>query len=162
MQRDVGARLNRSCLLSAPPLRGKVVSQVMLPNMVFGLWIVLGLSKWAKDPFGQSRTVAPQVDALDEEWWLKGRCILLLVNRQGWKVALGSRADWTCENAPNLGTVILWRLWYFVGIGRTRVGASSLFPKYCCSLTKQVRLWSVVCSACKCSISLDWIKRFPR
>jgi len=43
------------------------VSQVILPNVVFGLWIVIGLSKWAKAPFGQSRTVAPQVVALDEE-----------------------------------------------------------------------------------------------
>jgi len=39
----------------------------MLPNVVFGLWIVLGLSKWAKDPFGRSGTVAPQVVALDKE-----------------------------------------------------------------------------------------------
>jgi len=29
----------------------KGVTQVMLPNMVFGLWIVLGLSKRVKDPF---------------------------------------------------------------------------------------------------------------
>jgi len=39
----------------------------MLPNVVFELWIVLGLSKWAKGPFGRSRTVAPQVVAPVEE-----------------------------------------------------------------------------------------------
>jgi len=39
----------------------------MLPNVVCGLWIVLGLSKWAKTPFGRSRTIAPQVVALGEE-----------------------------------------------------------------------------------------------
>jgi len=43
------------------------VLQVSLPNVVFELWIVLGLSKWAKDPFGRSRTVAHQVVALDKE-----------------------------------------------------------------------------------------------
>jgi len=49
-------RLNRSRSLCAPPLWERGVSQVMLPNMVFELWIVLGLSKWDKGPFGQSRT----------------------------------------------------------------------------------------------------------
>ena len=42
--------LNRSCLLHAPPSRGRGVSQVMLSNVVFGLGIVLGLSRWAKTP----------------------------------------------------------------------------------------------------------------
>jgi hypothetical protein len=60
-------RLNQSLSFRAPPLRRRGVSQVTLPNVVFGLWIVLGLSKWAKDPFGRSITVAPQVVALDEE-----------------------------------------------------------------------------------------------
>ena len=32
------------------------VPQVRLPNVVFGLQIVLGLSKWAKSPFGRFRT----------------------------------------------------------------------------------------------------------
>jgi len=60
VERDVGARLNRSRLLHAPPSRGRVVSQVILPNVAFGLQIILGLSKWAKDPFGRSRIVAPK------------------------------------------------------------------------------------------------------
>jgi hypothetical protein len=58
---------NGGSLARAPPSRGRGVSQVMLPNVVLGLFIVLGLSKWAKCPFGRSRTVAPQVVALDEE-----------------------------------------------------------------------------------------------
>jgi len=52
MQRDVGARLNRSRLLLAPPSRERGVSQAGLPNMVFGLQIILGLSKWVKNLFG--------------------------------------------------------------------------------------------------------------
>ena len=67
VQRDVGARLNRSCWLRAPPSGGRGAPQVRLPNVVFGLQIVLGLNKWAKSPFGRSRTIAPQVVALDEE-----------------------------------------------------------------------------------------------
>jgi hypothetical protein len=30
--------------------------------------MILGLSKWAQNPFVRSRTVAPQVVALDKEW----------------------------------------------------------------------------------------------
>jgi len=44
-------RLNRSRSLHAPLLWERGVSQVMLSNVVFGLWIILGLSKWAKGPF---------------------------------------------------------------------------------------------------------------
>ena len=58
MQRDVGARLNRSHLLRALPSRGRGVSQVRLPNAVFGLQMALGISKWANSPFGWSKTVA--------------------------------------------------------------------------------------------------------
>ena len=54
-------RLNRSRSLRAPTLWERGVSQVMLPNMVFGLWIVLGLSKWANDPFGRFRTKEKKV-----------------------------------------------------------------------------------------------------
>jgi len=46
VQRDVGARLNQSCSLRAPPSRGRGVSQVMLPNVVFGLLIVFGQSSF--------------------------------------------------------------------------------------------------------------------
>jgi hypothetical protein len=48
VQRDVGVRLNRSRSLRAPPSRRGGVSQVMLPNVEFGLWIVLGLSNGPK------------------------------------------------------------------------------------------------------------------
>jgi len=33
----------------------------MLPNVVFGLWIALDLSKWAKVPFGRSRKTIYQM-----------------------------------------------------------------------------------------------------
>jgi len=55
----LGAHLNRSRLLRAPPSRGRGVSQVSLPNAIFGLQMAVGLSKWAKNPFSRSRTVAP-------------------------------------------------------------------------------------------------------
>jgi hypothetical protein len=41
-------RLNRSRSLRASPSRRSGVSQVMLPNIEFGLWIVLGLSNGPK------------------------------------------------------------------------------------------------------------------
>jgi hypothetical protein len=44
------------------------VSQVILPNVESGLWFVLGLSKWAKDPFGQSRTVSIVVEGEQYVW----------------------------------------------------------------------------------------------
>jgi len=56
MQRDIGARLNRSHLLRAPPSRGRGVPRVRFSNVAFGLQIILGLSKWAKSTFGRSRT----------------------------------------------------------------------------------------------------------
>jgi len=119
---------------SVHPLRGRRgVLQVKLPNVVFGLQIVLDLSKWAKSPFGRSRIVAPQVVALDEEWWLKSGRILTLGD--GWGRKLADKVERTrCVRSPRSRELLVFD-------GRNTVRGSSghvwssclLSSKYCCS-----------------------------